>query len=68
MIPSVVQALTSTAGVPAIAAGLLSFAPGRSHAWPVLAAVRPAGAAVITVSIATAVYAGVTAIISVLNT
>ena len=38
MIPSVVQALTSTAGVLAIAAGLLSFALGRSPAWPLLAA------------------------------
>jgi len=68
MIPSVVQALTSTAGVLAIAAGLLSFALGRSPAWPLLAAGRPAGAAVITVSIATAVYAGVTTVVSVLNT
>jgi hypothetical protein len=68
MIPSVVQALTSPAGVLAIAAGHLSFALGRSPAWPLLAAGRPAGAAVITVSIATAVYTGVTAVVPVLNT
>jgi hypothetical protein len=52
----------------AIVVGLLSFALGRSPAWPLLAAVRPGGAVVITVSIAAAVYIGVTAVNSAFNT
>jgi len=68
MIPTLVQAFTSPAGVLAIVVGLLSFALGRSPAWPLLAAVRPGGAVVITVSIAAAVYIGVTAVNSVFNT
>ena len=67
MFPTLVQAFTSPAGVLAIVVGLLSFAMGRSPAWPFLAAVRPAGAVVITVSIA-AVYVGVTAFDSVFIT
>jgi len=68
MIPTLVQAFTSPAGVLAIAAGLLSFALGRTPAWPLLAAVRPAGAAIITASLAAAVYVGVTALTAVFNT
>ena len=68
MIPALLQALMSPAAVLAIVVGLLSFALGRTPAWPFLAAVRPGGAAVITATLAAAVYIGVTALNSVFNT
>jgi hypothetical protein len=52
----------------AIVAGLLPFAVGWSPDWPLLAAVRPGGAAVVTVAIAAAVCAGVTTLHAVFNT
>ena len=68
MIPSFVQAFSSPAGVLAIVVGFLSFALGRTPAWPLLAAVRPGGAAVLTATLAAAVYVGVTALTAVFNT
>lgn len=68
MIPVLLQAFTSPAGVLAIVVGLLSFALGRTPAWPLLAAVRPGGGAVITATLAAAVYIGVTALTAVFNT
>jgi hypothetical protein len=68
MIPGLVQAFSSPACVLAIVAGLLSFALGRSPAWPLLAAVRPGGAVVITATLAATVYVGVTALTAVFNT
>lgn len=68
MIPSLVQAFTSPAGVLAIVAGLPWFALGRTPAWPLLAAIRAGVAAVITATLAAAVYVGVTALTAVFNT
>jgi hypothetical protein len=68
MFLSAVQVVSSPAGVLAIVAGSLALAMGRSPAWPLFAGVRSTGAAVITVSIAAAVYAGVTTINAVFNT
>lgn len=68
MIPSFVQAFSSPAVVLAIIVGFLSLALGRTRTWPLLAAVRPGGAVVITATLAAAVYAGVTALTAVFNT